>query len=480
MNVTREKLYEEVWAEPMTTVAKRYDVASGYLASVCEQLNVPRPPRGYWQQLKVGRAPKKPKLPDPRPGDDLEWVRDGGRPRWPSVPRTPVLPKRPKKSERPARHPLLVGALEHFLHSRVSTYDTEKYLRPYKRNLVDVHCSKESLKLALATASALFLAIEERGHRVILAPSDERYSRMGLSHREGEKLDDDNYRYWHRRGPAKPTLVFVDTVAIGLSIFEVSEEVEVRYIGGEPGYARVGSPEDRAAPRRSHDWTTKQWLVSGRLGVHAYAPYSAIRWERYWHEKKPGELTSLLESIAKELEAGAQSIVKLLKKEEREAEERRKKQAIEHREWERKEAERRRIEREAAREKEIVATIGQWRLARDIRAYVADIQALVEGAGFEITKGSNAEEELKWALAHADRVDPLTEWRKDIESVKAEMEGKPCPKCGEIHDGHGAQQSGEAEAPPPGHVEGPVTTDVSLQEVAGGADENSVRSADTP
>jgi hypothetical protein len=143
MNVTREKLYEEVWAEPMTTVAKRYDVASGYLARVCEQLNVPRPPRGYWQQLKVGRPPKKPKLPESRPGDDLEWVRDGGRPRWPSVPRTPVLPKRPKKSERPARHPLVVGALEHLLHSRVSTYDSEKYLRPYKRNLVDVYCSKE-------------------------------------------------------------------------------------------------------------------------------------------------------------------------------------------------------------------------------------------------------------------------------------------------------------------------------------------------
>ena len=72
MNVTREKLYEEVWAEPMTTVAKRYDVASGYLARVCEQLNIPRPARGYWQQLKVGRPPKKPKLPEPRPGDDLD------------------------------------------------------------------------------------------------------------------------------------------------------------------------------------------------------------------------------------------------------------------------------------------------------------------------------------------------------------------------------------------------------------------------
>lgn len=46
MSVPREKLYEEVWAEPMTTVSKRYGVSSVYLARICEQLRVPRPPRG--------------------------------------------------------------------------------------------------------------------------------------------------------------------------------------------------------------------------------------------------------------------------------------------------------------------------------------------------------------------------------------------------------------------------------------------------
>ncbi|HPA80588.1 MAG TPA: hypothetical protein PLS95_07210 [Thermoanaerobaculales bacterium] len=37
MGVTREKLYEEVWAEPMTTVAARYGVSSNFLARVCER-----------------------------------------------------------------------------------------------------------------------------------------------------------------------------------------------------------------------------------------------------------------------------------------------------------------------------------------------------------------------------------------------------------------------------------------------------------
>ena len=77
MGIDRETLYEEVWAEPMTTVSQRYAVSSSFLARVCERLNVPRPPRGYWAQLKVGKAPERPALPPVRPGDELEWSRSG-------------------------------------------------------------------------------------------------------------------------------------------------------------------------------------------------------------------------------------------------------------------------------------------------------------------------------------------------------------------------------------------------------------------
>jgi len=72
MAVSRQALFEEVWAEPMLKVAARYGVSSSFLGRVCERLNVPRPGRGYWAQLEVGKAPAKPALPDPRPGDELE------------------------------------------------------------------------------------------------------------------------------------------------------------------------------------------------------------------------------------------------------------------------------------------------------------------------------------------------------------------------------------------------------------------------
>jgi hypothetical protein len=100
MGITREKLYEEVWAEPMTKVAARYNVSSSFLARVCKGLNVPRPERGYWAKLAVGKAPPKPALPEARPGDELEWSRDG-EPR--RVAR--ALPKPPEEAAQSARHP---------------------------------------------------------------------------------------------------------------------------------------------------------------------------------------------------------------------------------------------------------------------------------------------------------------------------------------------------------------------------------------
>jgi len=41
--ITREALYDLVWAEPMLKVAARFGVSSSYMARVCTALNVPRP-----------------------------------------------------------------------------------------------------------------------------------------------------------------------------------------------------------------------------------------------------------------------------------------------------------------------------------------------------------------------------------------------------------------------------------------------------
>lgn len=63
----RKKLYEEVWQEPVSAVAKRYGVSDTALAKACRRLNVPLPPRGYWAKLRSGQTVIHPELPDDVP-----------------------------------------------------------------------------------------------------------------------------------------------------------------------------------------------------------------------------------------------------------------------------------------------------------------------------------------------------------------------------------------------------------------------------
>lgn len=60
--VERDALYREVWAEPMTTVAKRYGISDVALRKVCIKLNVPIPPAGHWAKVRHGKRVEKPAL----------------------------------------------------------------------------------------------------------------------------------------------------------------------------------------------------------------------------------------------------------------------------------------------------------------------------------------------------------------------------------------------------------------------------------
>jgi len=60
----RDKIYQEIWAEPIQHVAKRYKLSDVGLAKVCRKLNIPRPGRGYSAIKAAGKAlPKRPSLP---------------------------------------------------------------------------------------------------------------------------------------------------------------------------------------------------------------------------------------------------------------------------------------------------------------------------------------------------------------------------------------------------------------------------------
>jgi hypothetical protein len=59
----RETLYQEVWAEPVTEVAKRYGVSDVTIHKLCKSLDIPVPPRGYWTKVRAGKPATRIPLP---------------------------------------------------------------------------------------------------------------------------------------------------------------------------------------------------------------------------------------------------------------------------------------------------------------------------------------------------------------------------------------------------------------------------------
>ena len=59
----RNKLYEEVWAEPVSKVAIKYGVSDVMIHKICKQMNIPVPPRGYWAKKNAGKKVEKARLP---------------------------------------------------------------------------------------------------------------------------------------------------------------------------------------------------------------------------------------------------------------------------------------------------------------------------------------------------------------------------------------------------------------------------------
>ena len=55
----------------------------------------------------------------------------------------------------------------------------------------------------------------------------------------------------------------------------------------------------------------------------------------------------------------------------------------------------------------LTAEVGQWRKARDLRAYASEALADLGDGDVTTAEGGSLRDELQWALEYADRIDPL-------------------------------------------------------------------------
>lgn len=408
--LTREQLYELVWNEPMLRIGERLGVSSSYMARVCTDLRVPRPPRGYWAQCEFGKTqPQRPALPPSRPGDVTVW-RPGhalGSSRPAAVHQTSELHSgRTLSKPLVEQHELLLGVAPHFLKSRKSEAGL---LRPFKRLLVDIVTSKRQLDVVLGAANELFLALEAKGHRVTLAPPGARMRRAEFD--ESETPNEIHYPHgtW---APDRVTVVYIGDVPIGLTIFETTAEVEVMYVKGT--YIPVSglSPSQLRQYQGPTHWKTKQSQVSGRFCLQAYCPHHLVAWTMQWRSASAKGIPSFGPELLRELEKAAPMLTSKVAEAETRAQ-------AQRTEWE-EERQRQREEQELARQArmrqeartDLLAAIEAWDRTRRIQDWIAlverEAKALPEADRQQVVQQL---ERAKGLVGSADALALLREWK---------------------------------------------------------------------
>ncbi|UVA79402.1 hypothetical protein [Pandoraea commovens] len=374
--ISRDELYELVWSKPMMEVASRFGVSSSYMARVCRHLNVPRPPRGYWAKVSAGKSVGKiPPLPTSQPGHHQSWSRGALGFRSPELDPTGVdetnAAPPPNRLRSSSRHPLLDGARELFLIGRKSR--SLGYLKPSKVILPDITATEAGLDTALSVANKLFLEMERRGHRVSIAPDARTFERVGTDLRETAHPHPLYENLWV---PRRCTVVYVGTLAIGLSILEMTEAAEAKYVNGT--FIRLDALRENPTHikqfSRHSEWVTTIDYPTGRICIHAYCPYQTANWSRHWREEKSASLLGRIPAIVQEIEDSSAEIARLVAEGNRRQEEESRQFDENWARWEREAANKRAAEAAECSRNALLGIIGAWDEARRVQVFFAEVE----------------------------------------------------------------------------------------------------------
>ncbi|MCZ7662706.1 MAG: hypothetical protein M5U22_07115 [Thermoleophilia bacterium] len=188
----RNLLYEEVWAEPIQVVAKRYGVSDVALGKTCRRMGVPLPGRGYWARLRAGRAEAKPPLPPLKPGQPQqalvhrmpppptppEWAEEAGQ-AAPLETSEPIVV--PASLENP--HKLVVLASRYL----AKAHPSGGLLLLARKACLDIRVSSGSVDRALRIFDAVIKTLEGVGLKVEVAVVEEAETPHPRDYRDSER-----------------------------------------------------------------------------------------------------------------------------------------------------------------------------------------------------------------------------------------------------------------------------------------------------
>lgn len=208
---------------------------------------------------------------------------------------------------------------------------------------------------------------------------------------------------------------------IGLTLFELTENVRVRRTGVDR-YVRIIDlpPTRRYAPQSPDEADETRDMPTGRFVLRAYAPRRDTDWHHEWTESQKGEFATMASAIADFLEETAPALVKQVQDAEaRERERQRQAEIDERRRRARELAEARQRARQAAKD-ELRSIVKAWNEAFALEAFFDELSrraGMLEGderaeleariaAARGLTGGRDAIERfLQWSIPSAQEPD---------------------------------------------------------------------------
>lgn len=365
IEVTREELYELVWAKPLMHLALDFGISDRGLGKICARLEIPVPGRGYWRQVARNFAVKRKALPKPSAGCPPNIkIRSNEDSQTSNINSCDIVQSIIEQEADPSNiiqvpnkiarfHPLVKSTLEGLLKAK-----PDRYARCYAGgDCLDIVCSKETARRAARIFHTLIQSLEERGHSITI----HRYS-------------------FNSSWNPNPMGTFIECFGEEVRIFMMEQSNKI------PG-------------KKAHWWEDeKAYASNGQLVLKIESlPYNAGRMKQTWVDtkKKPLELqlNSFMIGLAKA------SLYIRLRREEREREEQERERQRQYQEMLRQ----KKLE-EKQRRTHLANLYLKWMHAKTLREFLT----LVECSSANLCpEGMTKKEWLQWAKTYVDQLDPL-------------------------------------------------------------------------
>ena len=370
---TRQDLYELVWNRPGRDIASDLGISDVALSKACRRSNIPRPGPGYWAKQAVGKRTVRPTLPLRGLGQS-DTVRIGGSRYWmeqisdeqilndptPEPPRfaedlTQVTERARilvRKVAIPANisrgHPLVVALLEEDAGRR-----ERQQARAYPSTWDAPRFDSPSGRRKLRILNALFLGFARLGHKIRVHVEEDRQSAVVWI---GDRQVSFHLESANRKAARGPR-VQRERLRLAINWYQSPPDVPLSW----EDYDQV-SLESQITDVAVGILVAAEW--SYRVGVQR---------RHDWRVERRNELEKQIQEAKEEAE--------------------------------RKETERL-ATLEKARRDQLLTEVTAWQQAADIRRYIEAVRATPTALG-DPQAPRDLEVWTSWALAEADRLDPL-------------------------------------------------------------------------